>query len=124
MTNKDGQMAVTTFPVDPLTISPVNDLSEGTTPVDVTVNGANFAVGLTAKWKDAAQQETTIGAAQVQMKTDKQLIVTLVPGSAGKGTLRLISPRNLRAHTDVNVKKMTIDSVSSVAAGADPTTSQ
>jgi hypothetical protein len=124
VTNKDGQMAVTTFPVDPLTISPVNDLSEGTTPLDVTVKGANFAVGLTAEWKNAGQQETTIGAAQVQMKTDKQLIVTLVPGPAGKGTLRLISPRNLRAHTDVNVKKMTADPVSSVAAGADPTTSQ
>jgi hypothetical protein len=131
LTNKDGQMAVSSFPIDPLTISPVNDLSEGTTPVDVTVNGANFAVGLTAVWKNAAQQETTIGAAQVQIKTDKQLIVTLVPGPAGKGTLTLVSPRNLRAHTDVNVRgagagaatgaATTIDSVSDVASGADPT---
>ena len=123
LTNKDGQMAVSSFPADPLTIGPVNDLLEGTTPVDVVVNGANFAVGLTAVWKNAALKETAIGAAQVQKKTDTQLIVTLAPGPAGKATLTLISPINLRAHIDVNVKKVTIDSVSSVPAGGDPTTS-
>jgi hypothetical protein len=90
ITNQDGQMAASNFPLDGLTIKPVGDLNAGTIPVGVEVNGANFGVGTTAIWKNAAL-ETVISAAQVQKKSDTQLIVTLVPGAAGNGTLTLLA---------------------------------
>jgi hypothetical protein len=104
ITNKDGQMVASKFPLDALTITPVGDLTAGATPVDVVANGTNFVVGMTAVWKNAALVETTIQAGQVQKKSDTQLVVTLVPGVAGKGTLTLVSPIGLRSHADVTVK--------------------
>jgi hypothetical protein len=104
ITNKDGQMAASNFPLDGLTINPLDDLKGSAAPVDVEVNGANFVVGMTAKWKNAALVETAIEAAQIQKKSDTQLIVTLVPGTAGKGVLTLVSPIGLESHVDVTVK--------------------
>jgi len=104
VTNKDGQAAISNFPLDPLKIDPVKDLFTSTTPVSVEITGANFVVGMTAVWRDATSQETPIGTAQVQKKTDTQATITLTPGPAGKATLTLISPINLRVHADVKVK--------------------
>lgn len=103
ITNQDGQMAASNFSLDGLTIKPVGDLNAGTISAGVEVNGANFGVGTTAIWKNAAL-ETVISAAQVQKKSDTQLIVTLVPGAAGNGTLTLVSQTGLRSHVDVSVK--------------------
>lgn len=104
LTNKDAQMAASTFPLDALTIKPVDDLRAGTTPVDVQVNGANFVVGMTSRWKNAALVETAIPAAQIQKKSDTQLIITLTPGTVGTGTLTLVSPIGLESHVNVTVK--------------------
>lgn len=103
ITNKDGQMAASTFPLDALTITSVADLTAGATPVNLVVNGTNFVVGMTAVWKNAALVETAIPAGQVQKKSDTQLVVTLEPGTVDKGTLTLVSPIGLRAHVDVTV---------------------
>ena len=103
ITNIDGQMAAATFPLDGLTIRPVDNLAPGTTPVSITVPGANFVEGMTGLWKNAAGVETPIVAGQIQKTSNTQLKVTLVPGAAGSGTLTLVSPIGLRAHVAVSV---------------------
>jgi hypothetical protein len=106
--NKDGQMAVTNFPNDPLAIDPVVGVSEGDTTV--TVNGNDFVDDMTASWKDNKGVETTIAKDQIKYKTKTQLVITFTPPSSGKATLTLISPSKLRAHADLNVTpKIMID---------------
>ncbi len=104
ITNQDGQMAASKFPLDALTITTVNNLPPTTGPV-VQVNGTNFVDGMTAEWKNATAPAGTppVAASSVQKKSGTQVEVTLVPGTAGKGTLTLVSPIFLRAHVDVTV---------------------
>ena len=106
ITNQDGQMAASKFPLDALTINPVAALTAGTTGVSVPVTGTNFVDGMTAEWKNAAAAVgTPVAAGPVQKAPGPPVVwtVTLVPGAAGKGTLTLVSPIGLRAHVDVPV---------------------
>jgi hypothetical protein len=104
ITNKDGQMAASKFPLDALTIKSVADPTAGTTAVPVVVNGTNFVARMVAKWENATGVVTDVAAGQIEKISDTQLRVTLVPGNTvGKGTLTLESPSHLRAHSDVNV---------------------
>jgi hypothetical protein len=105
LTNKDGQMAVCDFPVDPLTIDPLGSLTPSTNPVDVVVTGKNFGDGTTAQWTDAAGVAASIAAAQVRKFSDTKLTVTLTPGQkAGSGKLVLISAGNFKSSVNVDVK--------------------
>jgi hypothetical protein len=103
ITNKDGQMAVATFPLDGLTISPVNNLTQGAAQVNVTVNGTNFVDRMTAVWMNAAKVATPIPATDITKNSAIEIIVKLTPGTPGTGTLTLVSPIGLRAHVDVTV---------------------
>ena len=105
LTNKDGQMAVCSFPVDPLTIDPLGTLTPSDAAVAVSVTGKNFGDGMTALWTNVAGVAAAIAAAQVQRKSDTQLTVTLTPGQTpGLGKLVLISAANFKTSINVDVK--------------------
>jgi len=102
--NKDGQMATANFPVDPLAIDKGQVFTAGTAEVQVPVNGANFEDSMTAEWTNAGKTLTPIPAAKVQRTSDKQAMVSLIPGAAGVGKLTLISKIGLRTSAEVTVK--------------------
>jgi len=104
LTNKDGQMAASSFPVDPLTIDPNQAFTEGAEPVSVDVSGKNFADGMTAEWTNGAGVVTPIAAPQVQKKSDTKLNLTLTPGPDGIRKLVLISAIKLRTSAKVTIK--------------------
>jgi hypothetical protein len=104
LTNKDGQMAACSFPVDPITIDPIPDLTASDQPGNVQVNGKNFAAGMTAQWTNGAGVTATIAAPQVKEQSATQLSITMTPGPKGEGALVLISAINLRASAKVNVR--------------------
>jgi hypothetical protein len=101
--NKDGQMAVAKFPVDPLKLNAVGNLTAGGTPVTITVTGENFGDDMTAEWIDPAKTVTVIPT--VKKKSDKEAEITLTPGTnTGQGALILISANQLRASAPVLVQ--------------------
>jgi hypothetical protein len=103
LTNKDGQMAACSFPVDPLAIDPNQVFPAGTQPVSVEVNGKNFADGMTAQWTDQAGSISNLTTNEVKRTSDTKLSITLTPGPKGNGTLVLISAINLMASASVTV---------------------
>jgi hypothetical protein len=103
LTNKDGQMAESSFPVDLLTIKPGQRFPTGTAPVAVNVIGQNFGDGMTAVWTDQTKASTNIASNQIIKVSATQLKITLTPGPVGSGTLVLISSINLRATASVAV---------------------
>lgn len=103
LTNKDGQMAASSFPVDPLTIDPNQVFSNDTQPVPVEVNGKNFADGMTAKWTDQAGSISNLTTNEVKKVSDTKLSIVLTPGPKGNGTLVLISSINLMATASLTI---------------------
>jgi hypothetical protein len=104
LTDKDGQMAACSFPVDPLTIDPNQSVTPDDQPRAVTVTGRNFADGMTAQWTDAGSKVATLTTTDVSKILDTKLSITLIPGmTKGLGTLVLISAINLRATGSVQV---------------------
>ena len=102
--NKDGQMAVAKFPVDPLKLNAVSNLTAGGTPLTVTVTGGNFDDSMTAEWIDPSKTITVIPKNKINKKSDKEAEIILTPGTTkGKGTLTLISTNQLRASSSVQV---------------------
>jgi hypothetical protein len=92
LTNKDGQMAVSTFPVDPLSITPGQSLKAGANPDQFLIQGQNFGDGMSAQWTDASGVQSRIPTIAVQKQSDTQLKITLTPGTAsGSAELALIS---------------------------------
>jgi hypothetical protein len=103
LVNGDGQAASVSFPVDPLSIDSVPDLSTGTAPADVVVMGKNFADGMTASWTDAARAESAAAISKRQGTT--QLTVRLTPGAqSGTGKLTITSAIGLKASKEVTVR--------------------
>lgn len=95
--NKDGQMAVTKFPVDPLKLNAVGNLTAGGSPVTIPVTGENFGDNMTAEWIDPSKTVAVIPTDTVKKKSDKEVDITLTPGTTkGQGTLTLISANQLR----------------------------
>lgn len=104
--NRDAQQSSAEFPIDPMVIETVADVTHGAAKTAVKVTGKNFAANTAAGWNDAAGTATPIAAADVVLNKDKpgELTVTLVPGNhPGKGKLTLISPAKLRASHEVKV---------------------
>jgi hypothetical protein len=102
--NKDGQMAVAEFPVDPLKLNAVDNLTAEGNPVTITVTGENFGDNMTAEWIDPSKTITVIPTDKVKKKRDKEAEITLTPGTTkGQGTLTLISANQLRASSPVQV---------------------
>lgn len=102
--NKDGQMAVTKFPVDPLKLDAVVNQPAGGSPITIKVTGENFGDNMTAEWVDPSNTLTVISADKVKKTSDKAAEVTLTPGTTkGQGTLTLISANQLRASSSVQV---------------------
>jgi hypothetical protein len=96
--NKDGQMAVAKFAVDPLKLNVVGNLTAGGNPVTIKVTGENFGDNMTAEWIDPSKAVTVIPTDKVKKKSDKEAEITLTPGATqGQGTLTLISANQLRA---------------------------
>jgi hypothetical protein len=91
--NKDGQMAVAKFPVDPLKLNAVGNLTAGGTPVTITVTGENFGDNMNAEWIDPSK--TVIPTNKVNKKSDKE---------AGREGLyrRHAGPGNRAAHQPQN----------------------
>jgi hypothetical protein len=103
-TNKDGQMAVTKFPVDPLKLNTVGNLTAGAARVTMPVTGENFGDNMAAEWIDPSNTVNVIPTDQVRKKSDKEAQITLTPGTTkGQGTLTLISANQLRASSPVQV---------------------
>jgi len=103
--NKDGQMAVVKFPVNPLKLDAVGGLTAGGTPVTITITGENFGDSMTAEWIDPSKTVTIIPTDKVKKKSDKDAEITLTPGTTnGQGTLILISANQLRASSPVQVQ--------------------
>jgi len=105
LVNTDGQSATANFPIDPMSIDSVKDKKtggdlKGGVATDVTVKGKNFVDGIKAEWKNPSGASSP---ATVTFVDVTELTVNLVPGTAGTGTLTLISPVGLRVKTDVNV---------------------
>jgi hypothetical protein len=103
LTNKDGQMSASSFPVDPLMINPNQVFSAGTQPADVEITGKNFADGMTAQWTDQNQAITDLTTNDIKKTSDTTLTIRLVPGPQGTGKLVLISAINLRTAEIVSV---------------------
>ena len=103
--NKDGQMAMARFPVDPLKLNAVGNLTAGGTPVAITVAGQNFGDNMSAEWIDPSKAVTVISADKIKKKSDKEAEIALTPGTTkGQGTLILISANQLRASSPVQVQ--------------------
>jgi hypothetical protein len=103
LTNKDGQMASSKFPVDPLTIDSVGPVTTSNLPKDASVAGKNFVPGIKAEWTNEDGLKTDIPTEQVQTKSPTELTVTLIPGPPGEGTLSLVSPIGLRTKAHVSI---------------------
>jgi hypothetical protein len=103
--NKDGQMAVAKFPVDPLKLNAVGNLTPGGSPVTIPVTGENFGDNMTAEWTDPSKTATVIPTDKIKKKSDKEAEITLTPGTTtGQGALILISANQLRASAPVLVQ--------------------
>jgi hypothetical protein len=103
--NKDGQMAVAKFPVDPLKLNAVDNLTPGGSPVTIHVTGENFGDNMTAEWTDPSKTATVIPTDKIKKKSDKEAEITLTPGTTtGQGALILISANQLRASAPVLVQ--------------------
>jgi hypothetical protein len=97
-------MAVAKFPVDPLKLDAVPNLTAGGAAVQVQITGENFGDNMTAEWNDPSKTVTVIPKDQVKKKSDKEAEILLIPGTAkGQGTLTLISANQLRASSPVQV---------------------
>ena len=93
------------FPVDPLKLNAVGNLTAGGTPVTTTVTGGNFGDNMTAEWIDPAKTVTVIPTDKIKKKSDKEAEITLTPGTTtGQGALILISANQLRASAPVLVQ--------------------
>lgn len=104
LTNRDGQFASSSFPLDPLAISPGQSFLHDTVKKTYPVNGNNFADGMTGEWIDANKVKTPVTAADIQIISKTQLQVSLTPGATpGDGTLILMSAIQLRAKGTVQV---------------------
>jgi hypothetical protein len=106
LTNKDGQMAVSTFPLDTLSIdsSPPLTVPAGTAPTRVTLTGRNFAPNMTVHWIPQGAAAPPNPAA-ITKQSATQFEVSLTPGNnKGTGTLILISAIGLRASAPVEVQ--------------------
>jgi hypothetical protein len=98
-------MAVAKFPVDPLKLNAVGNLTAAGTPVTITVTGENFSDNMTAEWIDPAKTVTVIAPDKIKKKSDKEAEITLTPGpTKGQGVLILISANQLRASAPVLVQ--------------------
>ena len=96
-TNKDGQMAEATFPIDPLSIDENQGTKAGPVKQTVSIKGQNFAEGMTGIWKSADGQSSSIPNPDIKKISSSELEIQLTPGVAGTGTLTLISGIGLRA---------------------------
>jgi hypothetical protein len=102
--NKDGQMAVAKFPVGPLKLNAIGNLTAGGSPVTIPLTGENFGDNMTAGWIDPSKTLTVITTDKVKKKSDKEADITLTPGTTkGQGALTLISANQLRASSSVQV---------------------
>lgn len=103
--NKDGQMAVAKFPVDPLKLNAVGNITAGEAPVTITVTGENFGDNMTAEWIGPSKALTVISRDNVKKKNEIEVEITLTPGiTKGQGTLTLVSANQLRASASAQVQ--------------------
>lgn len=102
--NKDGQMAVVKFPVNPLKLGAIPNVNAGASPITIKVPGENFADNMTAEWSDPVKNVSLIPVDNVKKISDKEAQVTLTPGTnKGQGALTLVSTNQLRASSPVQV---------------------
>ena len=98
VTNRDGQMASATFPIDPMAIDLVTVNPQRTV---ITVTGKNFADGITAQWKTDVGATTDAQQVTWNKADPNKLVVTFQNALNLPGTLVLKSPVGLRASTKV-----------------------
>jgi hypothetical protein len=109
LVNRDGQGATVNFPIDPLSIDMVPDVTKGSTDVTVKVTGKNFVDGMTATWTEARAKDTDpVNKTNATIKpgaNNTELMVSFVPGQqAGTGTLTILSNLGLKAAKEVTVR--------------------
>ncbi|KAA6461824.1 hypothetical protein DYQ86_09225 [Acidobacteria bacterium AB60] len=103
LVNDDGQSATEAFPVDPVSLDAIPPVKAGLDPVTLHVLGRNFCSGFKGIWVDANGQEHTIPDADIKFVDENHLEVTLVPGAAGTGKLKLVTPARLLGIAEVKV---------------------
>lgn len=102
--NPDGQYHEIRFTLTPPKITGTSSVGAGEAEAVVTVTGNNFQPGSTVRWtKPGATEAVDIAAEKVSFDGNTQLTVTLVPGTAGAGTLQLRSPNGFSATATVTV---------------------
>jgi hypothetical protein len=103
--NPDAQFAEIRFTSNPPEITTVSEIKESTAEVPLTVTGENFQPNTVARWtKPGDSNPTDIPAEKVRFNSATELVVTLVPGKAGTGSLLLKTPNGFSAMTAVDVK--------------------
>ena len=104
LVNDDGQSATESFPLNPLSLDPVREsIKAGLDPVTVHLVGRNFCAGFHATWIDAHGVPFIIPDASIKFIDENHLDVTLIPGPAGTGTLRLETPAKLLGVASITV---------------------
>jgi hypothetical protein len=103
LVNDDGQSATETFPVNPVSLDAVASIKAGQDPVTLHLVGRNFSAGFHGTWVDAAGVRHTILDTDIKFVDENQLDVTLVPGTAGTGSLELETPAKLLGIAELKV---------------------
>jgi hypothetical protein len=105
LVNDDGQSACESFPLNPLTIDPVNPINSGDAPIDIVLVGRNFASGFHGIWLDALKRSQTIPDDQIQFIDTNHLSVRLAPGPPGIGKFTLETATHLLGVADITVRQ-------------------
>jgi hypothetical protein len=130
--NKDAQFADARFTADPPVINDVTDDSKSATPepvapdqvapaafakrtihsgkstAKISVTGAGFRMGLTAKWTPVnAKDPVELAGSAVQFVDSKTLTLNLVPGDPGPALLAVLLPDGFVATATVTVVQET-----------------
>ena len=101
--DQDGQMAECEFPLNPLTIAKAQIIAAGDEATTVAIKGTNFCNGMIVTWTNSGT-ETRVPPNGVVRKSDTEVDITLVPGTAGSATLTIESALGLIAREEITVK--------------------
>ncbi len=105
LVNDDGQSACESFPLNALSLDPVDPINSGNAPAEIALVGRNFAPGFLGTWVDASKKSQTIPDDKIQFIDINHLKVTLPPGPPGIGKLTLETATHLLGIAEITVRQ-------------------